>query len=139
MIPQTRFRISHEDAVAEAIDGEVVIIDLARGYYYVLAGIAARIWTLIEARASGEEVVQHSSVEYEIDSAKAGAEINAFVEELLANHLIRIDESQDSATDMPNFESASDAYTAPTLKRFDDMAEMFALDPPLPALRTESE
>ena len=139
MSPQTRFRISHEDAVAEVMDGEVVIIDLARGYYYVLAGIAGRIWALIEARASVEEVVQHLSAEYEIDSANAGSEIHAFIEELLANHLIRIDESQDSATDMPKFESPSDAYTAPTLKRFDDMAEMFALDPPLPAPRTEPE
>ena len=43
------YTINAPDVVAEDLDGEIVILNLANGHYFNLCGIAGPIWSLLLA------------------------------------------------------------------------------------------
>jgi hypothetical protein len=44
-----KYAINGPDVVSEDFDGQIVILNLANGHYFSLAGIASPIWTLLLA------------------------------------------------------------------------------------------
>ena len=72
---------------------------------------------------------------YEISSERACADVQGLVGELLAEGLVSVSmepSTVDAGPAVPDVQPQP--YEAPKLTRFDDMADMFALDPPLPEL-----
>jgi hypothetical protein len=69
-------------------DGELVVLDLARGEYFGLDETGLRVWNLLSA---GQPVAQAAAViatEYGVDDDRVTADVMALVENLVARGLV---------------------------------------------------
>jgi len=119
----SRYAINSPDVVSEDFDGEIVMLNLANGHYFSLAGIAAPIWTLLLAghrpavildsiRAKRPELVDQAA---------------AFLQRLVELDLVRVDIADDGAPSALIAEIWSSG--GPEIKVYDDLAELIYSDP----------
>ncbi len=122
---------------AKVLDGELIVINLDTGYYYASAGTGVAIWQQIEAGASLRQVVAALVERYDVAADRAERDARAFVEKLaLETLLVETGPAGPSRGNVPidrNGAAAKLPYAAPELVKYDDMAEQFAMDPPLVA------
>ena len=137
----TRLAISSEHVAAKVIEGEATIINLANGLYYSLAGTGGELWTLIEQQHSLGEMAAALSTRYGVGQSEVAADVMRVAERLLEENLVLV--SVDTASAPTNVvaqpETARRPYEAPVLQAYHDMAELLALDPPMPGLRIRTE
>lgn len=125
---EPRFRIGPE-IVHEAVDGEVIAIDLANGSYYSLAGSGPAIWELLAHGASEAELNAALAGRFEAEDGEIAAAVSALLDRLQENGLI-VSETGDSAGSPPIAASGERApFEAPRLERYTDMKDYFLLDP----------
>lgn len=134
------FRVNEEECAAQVIDGEAVIINLLNGTYYSLDKVGGAIWELAAAGRTVPEILDSVVTRYDVDPARARRDIERLTEELLAERLLvgaapryAPDQSQPAS-----FHASAPrlAYDEPVLTTYRDMAELLALDPPMPRLET---
>lgn len=122
------YRLGSDQIVAKVLDGEAIVIDLATGIYYGTDGPGAAIWQCAEAGMSRDAIVAAAAARYAAvpEAARATAELLDRMAEagLLA-------EGPGGGTAEPDW---PETWAAPELQVYDDVAEMVALDPPLPEL-----
>lgn len=78
------------DLVASELDGETVVMNLARAAYYGLDATAQRIWTLIAQPCSVADLCDTLVSEYAVERKTCEQEVCAFLSELNKEGLIRI-------------------------------------------------
>ena len=79
--------------------------------------------------------MQSVAAEYDVEPDELRADVQRLLAELLAERLIAMDKSFTQGTaPAPTTNGGTKPYASPTIRKFGDMAEMFALDPPLPGL-----
>jgi hypothetical protein len=125
------------DAAAVAskvIDGEAIIMNLTNGAYYSLDGVGALIWEGIEQALSREGIVARVDGRYAVDAARVQADFDRLVAELLAEGVIVETEAKADAAATPAEGSPARTYIPPSLIKYTEMADLLALDPPMPAL-----
>lgn len=126
------YRVNEAAIVAELFDNEAIIMDLSDGLYYTLSGTAAEIWSLIEAGFSTVAMATHLSARHNVDLKTCEADVKALISELLEKSIIL------EATDAPAAGTVEEGdygpYGAPKVICHTDMAEVMAMDPPLPEL-----
>jgi len=112
-------KVSHQ-----CIDGEVVVINLDNGSYYSLLDLGARLWELVAAGWSREELLALVDDTYPgTDAVPATA---AFLDALVTEGLL---------SDAPGVEkrpvtvALPPAFAAPRLETFTDLQELLMLDP----------
>lgn len=81
-------RLRGEDLTWQEIDGELVILDLARSSYLTTNGTGAFLAKLLVADRSPEELAEALAAEYGIEVAEARADVDAFVAELTRLELL---------------------------------------------------
>jgi len=118
-------RVNAPLVVAELFETEVVVIHLERGTYYSLTGAACQVWALLGGGLDAEALVRNLGALGE-DWAGAAGELRAFIEELLAEELVRLEAPAPAATVAA---PQPTSYQAPRLEKFTDMEELIALDP----------
>lgn len=130
-----RLRVPEPEVAARVIDGEAIIINLSTGVYYSLNDVGGAIWALLERGASLGETAAAVVDGYQIPVEQARADVERLALELFQEKLlVRSDHMPSSApTQLVNGGEVR-PYAPPRLDRFDDMAELFAQDPPLPEL-----
>ena len=77
-----------KSVMARRVGDEVIVLDLARGEYYGLPAVGARIWELL---VDGKSLVQISNliaIEYEVESAKAVSDLLQLVTDLCDKGLL---------------------------------------------------
>lgn len=119
--------VNQPAVVAEIFDTEVVVINLERGTYYSLTGAARHLWPLLDGRLDAAGVAGALAA-LGADWAAAEAALAGFVQELLAEGLIRVEEGGASSPAAPAGGPAP-AYEPARLEKFTDMEELIALDP----------
>ena len=130
-----RFQVNEGEVAAKVMDGEAIIINLSNGVYYSLNGAGGLIWSLIEGGHSPAETAEAVCVQYDILAERAKVDVQSIVEELLREGLLELANDRDPVEGVDEKpENGRMAYEPPRLIKYDDMAELFALDPPLPAL-----
>ena len=134
------------EVAAKVIDGEAILINLSTGLYYSMGKVGGRVWSLIEQNRNSRDIASAISAEYEITAAAAANDVAELVEQLAAEKLIDagpedaeteqlVDRNLDQYFDWHRRNgTARAAYAKPELRKFGDMAEIFAMDPPLPGL-----
>ncbi|MGA2399047.1 MAG: PqqD family peptide modification chaperone [Steroidobacteraceae bacterium] len=127
---------NEQQVAAKVMDGEAILINLATGAYYSIGATGGFIWSLIERRVSIQDIVRAVTAHYEVDQARAEADVLRLSEELITEGLVVAASASGTAAGVapPPTGAAKLAYQAPAIEKFTDMAEMFALDPPLPGL-----
>ena len=136
LTPDTRLSVRTSDVAAKVIDGEAIIINLANGLYYSLAGVGAEIWTLIEDERSLGEMAAILCTRYAVRDVDVAVDLERLAKDLLDENLVAIApaDGQPPATPAAPPVGAR-AYEAPALQIYRDMAELLALDPPMPGLQ----
>lgn len=125
---ESRFRIGPE-IVHEAVDGEVIAIDLADGSYYSLAGSGPAIWELLAHGAGEAEIATALAERFEADEAEIAGAVSALLAQLRENGLI-VSEAE-AAAKRPAIAVSDEKlpFEAPRLERYNDMKDYFLLDP----------
>ena len=128
---------ANSDQVASKVmDGEAILINLTTGVYYSLDDTGGVIWSLIEGGTTADAIVQLLSSRYGRDAEVMRADVAPFVAGLVEEGLVlaSTEANAGSIVDV----AMPDAWNAPQMEKFTDMADMFALDPPLPGLAEQS-
>lgn len=120
---------------AKVLDGELIVINLDTGYYYASTGAGVDIWQQIEVGASLRQVIATLVSRYDVAEERAAQDARAFVEKLALEMLLvpSVATAGVGTADMVDQAAEKLPYAAPVLLKYDDMAEQFAMDPPLVA------
>jgi len=129
------YRPCGENLASTIIDGDAVLVNLATGVYYSLDGAAGAAWEMIEKGRSVAAIAQLLSARYETTAEQALADVGNLVLRLLDENLIAQVETQPPAGAEPVVEQRL-PYRTPELAMYTDMADLLALDPPMPGLVT---
>ena len=125
-----RYSIDEQKIVHEALENEVVVVNLDSGHYYILEGTAIEIWTLLARGASVAETVDALHRRYADDRAAIQDAVTRFVGELAQEHLLT---DAASPADAPAIEDvaapASGRFELPVMYRYTDMASLIQMDP----------
>ena len=113
-----RYRLNDKNAVAEELDGEVIVIHLQSGAYYSMQATAADIWRGLIGGASAAE----------INAALHGdeGEVQGFASQLLAEGLIA--EAADRASAIGALVQGQ-TFVTPELQKYTDMQDWMLVDP----------
>jgi len=124
-----------QDVAAKVVGGEAILINLTSGLYYSMDTVGGLVWSMIVQGSSIEQVSEAVADRYSVPRARAREDVRRLVRELLDEKLIVLSMGSPAAAAPVGLAGETlQPYEAPKLTRFDDMADMFALDPPLPEL-----
>jgi len=136
---EVRLELNSGDVAAKEIDGEILVMNVANGMYYSLDGVSAVAWRLIAAGHSLDQVAVALAQTYGVDESSTLSDVTDLAVHLVDEGLVKVSTSG-AYTDMPTIEAAEEhvSYTAPRLTAYSDMADLLALDPPMPGLAETS-
>ncbi|MEA2211765.1 MAG: hypothetical protein QOF83_1713 [Solirubrobacteraceae bacterium] len=121
---------TNPQVIHETLEGETIIIDLASGTYFSLQGAAPAIWNGLTAGQSDEQIVMRLQALYAADASEIEPALNAFLQELLGDHLIAPTENAAAPAPLDSSESVERVpFARPRLERYTDMQEIILLDP----------
>jgi hypothetical protein len=78
------------DVVFQELDGEVVLVNLARGTCFTLDPVGTRIWQLLDEVDDLVELGRTLTVEFEVEEETALHDLLAIVADLVARELVTI-------------------------------------------------
>ena len=87
MNPDTILSIPPQ-VMSRLVDDETVLLDLESGMYFGLDGVGKRIWDSVTEGRSIGEIAEIISAEYEVDEARAQADVVAFTSDLVERGLL---------------------------------------------------
>lgn len=127
-------KINAPSVVAEIIDSEAVIMDLASGHYFSTQHVGCDIWRGVEHGASRSAILRSLLELYEVDEAEAVPALDAFVRDLLERKLIVESDVTASLSAVGNGsalppETRRRSFAAPVLNAYADMEDLLLLDP----------
>jgi hypothetical protein len=133
LTPETRLAPNLKQLAAKVMDGEAIIINLTNGIYYSMDEVGGLVWELIVDGCSLEQIGAAISRGYDVSAGQALADLEPLAAKLLDEDLVSVVDSADAAQPSPRPEPAVRLpYEAPTLHKYRDMADLLALDPPMP-------
>lgn len=132
MTDSRRFRVNMGDVAAKVIDGEAIVMNISNGAYYSITGAGAPAWELLESGRSVAETAGRLTERYEAPLETVAADLRTLVATLVEEGLIAetSDRLPEGNPELPGGPRV--AYEAPVFQKFTDMADMLALDPPMP-------
>ena len=125
--PDLRLTPDSVNVAAKVIDGEAVILDVTRGTYYSMDGAGAVVWTALEQGHSLREIVAILEQRYEGSTP----EFERQVEDLAD---LPAESAGISSVEPMPVSGARQPFIPPALNKYTDMADLLALDPPMPVL-----
>ena len=129
-----KYRVASDKVIGKVLDDEAVIINLATGIYYGLDGPAAKVWDYASTGVSQGAIAQALLKQYP-DQQGLETDLEKLLEQMCNDGLLVPDEMPGEEPSV-TFEWPS-AYQPLEMTCYDDVAEMVALDPPLPELSHE--
>ncbi|MEO0426956.1 MAG: PqqD family protein [Pseudomonadota bacterium] len=127
-----KYEIGSERVVSKVLDDEAVVINLDDGLYYSMDGVAVAIWCHLTGGGSMEALTTELGQRYPGVGA-ATDDAAALLASLTEAGLLR-EATGDGAAQAETEILWPEVYARPELLRYDDVAEMVALDPPLPEM-----
>jgi Coenzyme PQQ synthesis protein D (PqqD) len=131
MLPDTRFQLAADRAVAKVVDGDAIVIDTITGRYYSLEETGEAAWSLLVASHTPAEAAEALRERYDTGDADVVADVWRLAQELLDENLL-VEAPEAEPGELPAFEGTPGPYTPPELAVFTDMEDLLAFDPPLP-------
>lgn len=130
-----KYKLASEKVIGKVIDEEAVVINLATGIYYGLDGPAAKVWDYASSGVSRETIAAELVARYP-DQAGLEADLFRLLDQMCDAGLLvadgdRPDEAGPAPLEWP------EQFLPLEMICYDDVAEMVALDPPLPELAHE--
>ena len=133
--PDSRAVINGSEVAAQVIDGEAIIMNLSTGIYCSMDRVGAVVWGWIERGHTIAEMADGLAAVYEVQPAQARADLERLIGQLVQDNLVQLGPGADGALGSPAAPAqVRQPYAAPELNRYGDMADLLALDPPMPVL-----
>jgi len=134
--PDLRLMPDSMNVAARVIDGEADILDITRGAYYSMDGAGAVVWAAIEQGHSLRTIVRILEERYDGTSNQFEQQVEDLTDQLLREGLVVPAEGVGNPVvePMPVSGAARQPFIAPALNKYTDMADLLALDPPMPVL-----
>jgi hypothetical protein len=107
----------------DTIDGETLLIDSVTGHLLAMSGVAPLLWRRLLGGVTAESLIGEVGSRF---GAEAARSCQAFLESLIAAEIVVAIES---APDAPQEIDWPASFAAPRLERFDDIANIIAMDP----------
>ena len=127
--------VNDQDVAAKVVDGEAILINLTSGLYYSMDKVGGFVWSLFAPGSSIAQVADAVAARYSVPPAQAREDVRRLARELLEENLVALSTGTPGAAPPAGPSGVKpQPYATPALVRFVDMADMFALDPPLPEL-----
>ena len=132
-----RLCLNQEEVAAKVLDGEAIIINLTSGQYYRMDKVGAEIWQMIEARHSVEELILSIFGRYNVSLEQVRVDVERLTAELVEENLVTVANDGMPLSEIRDVKQRKDksTYESPNLKKYSDMADLLALDPPMPGLQ----
>jgi len=118
-----KYEINAPDVVSEDFTGQIVILNLANGHYFSLAGIASRIWTLILAGHAPRSIL----ISIQAKRPELVEQSMGFLARIVELNLVRAREADPGDTSSAIDEAWSG--DGPEIQVYDDLAELIFADP----------
>jgi len=80
-----------DDVVFRDLAGEAVLLNLSTGTYYGLDAVGTRIWHLLAAQGTTEEVVNTLLDEFEVEESQLRRDVDDLIRQLLDKGLLKTD------------------------------------------------
>ena len=132
MTPETRFEVNEDLVAAKVMDGEVVIINLSTGSYYTGNDVTGTLWPLIEGRCPVAMMIEALCSHYDVTPARAAVDVERLLPQLEAEQIIRPAGAPAASSLAAEVAPERRRYRVPEIEVFRDMAQLLALDPPMP-------
>ena len=126
------FRINSPTIIHEIIEGEAVIINMEMGHYYSIDQTGARIWELVDKRASTAEIIESITQCYAGNQKTIQSSVLDFLAKLQRENLIvpASKETDDQAFSGNVLTPAErPPFIQPELHKYTDMQDLLLLDP----------
>lgn len=125
-----RYCVNDKYVAYEAMDDEILAVNLETGRYYTLGGSGARIWQQLLAGGSVDSITDILCAAYVGDRGEMAASVAAFLQRLNEEALVRPSEPRSGAPE-PVTGNGHDArpFVPPSLEVFTDMQDLLLLDP----------
>ena len=121
-----------QDVAASVIDGEAIIMNLTNGAYYSIDAVGAIVWQWLDEEQSTETILQRLAEQYPDAGAVLKRDLHALLGQLLDEGLVQEGNSGNAVA--PTESSLPATYAAPSLQKYTEMADLLALDPPMPTI-----
>ena len=140
MVELTERLVVDESSVAgKVMDGEAIIIDLSTGIYYSADKVGGFIWSQIEGGSALGDIVDAVCTQYVIDPDQAKADVFGFVSQLVDANLVSTEPVSGTVSSADRAGSIEKIpYETPVLIPYEEMADLLALDPPMPLFGKEA-
>src|SRR5919197_6724418 len=110
-------------------------MNLSTGIYCSMDRVGAVVWGWIERGHTIAEMADGLAALYEVTPAQARADLERLIGQLVQDDLVHLGPAGDGPLGSPASPVESRLpYVAPELNRYGDMADLLALDPPMPVL-----
>ena len=123
-----RYVLNSPGVIGEAIDGEVMIINLVSGTYYNLTGTGAAAWPLLAAGLPVTAIVDGVAKACAMSPEAIACDLAVFIDELVAEAIIRAAEPGAGPAAVAQPLGAA-PYSGFALHRYDDMRALLVVDP----------
>src|SRR5712671_4152802 len=129
LVPETRLTLAGAEVAAKVIDGEAIIMNLANGTYYSMDGAGAVLWEWIVGGHTIQELVDGLTAGYTVSPSDALADVHRLADKLVQDGLLRVSDAGGEPRGVPAAPAPTRLpYRSPDLVRYEDMAELLALD-----------
>jgi hypothetical protein len=133
-----RLQVNAPTVAWEAVEGEVIVINLGTGTYYSLAAAGALLWEGLAAGATVADCVAAVRERYEGDEQLVRRALDELIGDLKAEGLVVPGSPDDTQDNSPGFvpegsadDGARAPFVAPRLERYIDLQNLIQLDPVL--------
>ncbi len=128
-----RFEFNRSEVAVKVIDGEAVAIDVLTGKYHGATGAACGILQQVGHGVSPGEIADVLESRFPDAKDRIRGDLCKFAGQLLEQRIVvRAAGGAAMLGASPSFDDAT--YVPPELDTYDDMAELLALDPPMPTV-----
>lgn len=131
-ILQRCYAVRSAEVAGKVIDGEAIIMNLTDGSYYSLDGAGALAWEQLQAGRSLEQLVNAVLQAYQVDRSQVEPDVIRLADELVQEGLLIMTSAAPPSDGAAPIPASPSLYQAPMLRKFTDMADLLALDPPMP-------
>jgi len=125
--------VNPTDVSAKVLDGEAVMINLSTGVYFSAAGSGALAWALLQAGHDRAGIARGVAERFGVSVDQVDADLGPFLDDLVARDLAVVG-TPSGAPAAVEAEIPDGPYAPPVLEAYTDMADLLALDPPMPGL-----
>jgi hypothetical protein len=129
---ELRYAVNDTSIVFDFLEGEVVLVNLDSGSYYILEGTASVIWQMVGAGWSLAEIAAALSRRYAGEVAAIESSVADFVAQLEQEAAIvpaPAGHQAASTFDEAQIEGEPQPFAAPVMYRYTDMQALIQMDP----------